>query len=78
MTSALATTFILAGISALILGVGRFVRPLAKPFAIAGLVWLAAALPVMFFLNLNSRYVLLFYLLSAAVGLILHFGGKPA
>ena len=78
MSSALVTTFILAAVSAVILGLGRFVRPLGRICGVAGLVWLAAALPVMFFLNLDAQHVLLFYLLSAAVGLIFHLGGKPA
>ena len=78
MSSALATTLILSAISAVILALGRFVRPLSRVCGLAGLVWLAAALPVMFFLNLDAEHVLLFYLISAAIGLILHFGGKPA
>lgn len=76
--SAFETTLILSAVSAVILGLGRFVRPLTRICGVAGLVWLAAALPVMFFLNLDSQHVLLFYLISAAVGLIFHFGGKPA
>lgn len=77
MSSALATTLILSAVSAVILGLGRFIRPLGRLCSVAGLIWLAAALPVMFFLDLEARYVLLFYLISAAVGLIFQFGGKP-
>lgn len=73
-----AITLILAAVSAVLVGLGRFVRPLARICGIACLVWLAAALPVMLFLDLDSQHVLLFYLISAAAGLILHFGGKPA
>lgn len=76
--SAITITLILSAVSAVILGLGRFVRPLTRICGAAGIVWLAAALPVMLFLNLDSRHVLLFYLISAAVGLIFHFGGKPA
>ena len=77
MSGALTTTLILFAVSAAILGLGRFVRPLGRVCGVLGLVWLAAALPVMFFLNLDARHVLLFYLLSAAIGLIFHIGGKP-
>lgn len=77
MSTALAATLILSAVSAVLLGLGRFVRPLGRILSAIGLVWLAAALPVMFFLDLEARYVLLFYLISAAVGLIVHFGGKP-
>ena len=78
MSSARVTTFSLAAVAAVILGLGRFVRPLGRICGVVGLVWLAAALPVMFFLNLDSQHVLLFYLLSAAVGLVFHMGGRPA
>ena len=78
MSSALAYTLILSAVSAVLVGLGRFVRPLTRICGVLCLVWLAAALPVMFFLNLDSQHVLLFYLLSAAMGLIIHFGGKPA
>ena len=78
MSTALIYTLILSAVSALIIGLGRFVRPLARICGIVCLVWLAAALPLMFFLNLNSQHVLLFYLISSALGLIFHFGGRPA
>ena len=78
MSGALTTTLVLFAVSALILGLGRFVRPLGRVCGILGLVWMAAALPLMFFLNLDSQHVLLFYLLSAAIGLIFHMGGRPA
>ena len=77
MASSLATTLILCAVSVVLLALGRFVRPISRVCGIVGLVWLAAALPVMLFASLDLQYVLLFYLISAAAGLILHFGGKP-
>ena len=77
MTATLTTTLILAAVSGVLQALGIFVRPLARIASILLLVWLAAALPLMFFLNVASQYVLLFYLLSAVLGLILQLGGKP-
>ena len=78
MSTALTTTLILSAVSGVLLGLGSFVRPLTRVCGILCLVWLAAALPIMFFMNLSAQYVLLFYLLSAVLGLIFSFGGKPA
>lgn len=78
MSTALLTTLILAAVSGLLTGLGCFVRPLCRVCGVLLIVWLAAALPVMFFLNLAAPYVLLFYLISAVLGLIFHLGGKPA
>lgn len=77
MSSALSSTLMLSAVSVLLFGLGRFIRPLTRFCGAACLVWLAAALPVMFFMNIDARHVLLFYLISAAAGLISHFGGKP-
>lgn len=75
--SAFVTTLILSAVSGLLTGLGCFVRPLGRVCAVLCLVWLAAALPVMFFLNLASEYVLMFYLISGALGLIFLYGGRP-
>lgn len=76
--SPLLTTFILTAVSALLLALNRFVRPLGRVCGVLCVLWIAAALPVMFFLNLGWEYVMLFYLLSALIGLILIYGGKRA
>ena len=77
MSTALSTTLILAAVSGLLEALGVFVRPLRRICGVVLIVWLAAALPILFFRNVPSNNVLLFYLLSAAIGLICHFGGKP-
>ena len=74
----LTIVLIMSGVSLVILALGRFVRPLTRICGAACLVWLAAALPILFFTDVDSQHVLLFYLISAALGLIIHFGGKPA
>lgn len=76
--SDLSIVLIMSGVSLAIFALGRFVRPLTRPCGVLGLVWLAAALPIMLFADVDSRHVLLYYLISAAIGLIIHFGGKPA
>ena len=76
--SPLLTTIILAAVSVLLQALGVFLAPLRKLAGILLLLWLAAALPLQFFLNLPSMNVLLFYLLSAVLGLILHRGGNKA
>lgn len=78
MSSSLLTTLLLAAVSGVLTGLGCLVRPLGRVCAILCLVWLAAALPVMFFLNLAADYVLMFYLISGAFGLIFLYGGRPA
>ena len=76
--SPLLTTIVLAAVSGVLQALGIFVTPLRKTAGILLLLWLAAALPLQFFLNLPSMNVLLFYLLSAVLGLILHRGGRKA
>lgn len=71
-------TLILSAVSALLLALGRFVRPLGRVCGVLSLVWIAAALPVLYFLNIGWEYVLLFYLVSGTLGLIFLYGGKPA
>ena len=74
--SDLSIVLIMTGISLLLFLSGRFIRALTKACGLLCLAWLAAALPTMFFLDIDARHVLLFYLLSAAAGLISHFGGR--
>ncbi len=75
--SPVATFLILCGVSAALLAAASF---LPRPWALAGavllLVWLAAALPVMYFCMLGEKYVLLFYLISGACGLLFRLGGE--
>lgn len=78
MSSSLLTTLLLAAVSGVLTGLGCFVRPLGRICAVLCFVWLAAALPIMFFLSLAAEYVLIFYLISSALGLIFLFGGRPA
>lgn len=77
MSTALTTTLLLAAVSGALQALGVFVRPLRRVCGVLLLVWLAAALPILFFQNIPAENVLLFYLLSAALGLICSFGGKP-
>ncbi len=77
MSNAMITTLILSAVSAVLTGLGCFVRPLGRVCAVLCLFWLAAALPLMLVLNLSSEYVLLFYVLSGALGLIFLYGGRP-
>ena len=76
MATELITTLILAGISAVLQALGCFVPSLRKAAGILLLVWLAAALPVLYFRGVSAEGVLLFYILSALFGLIFSFGGK--
>lgn len=75
--STLSTTLILCAVSGLLLGLGC-VRPLRRVCGILCLVWMAAALPILFFRNVPSDQVLLFYMLSAVLGLLFNIGGRPA
>ncbi len=70
------TLLILCAVSAVLLALGCFAPRTGKLFSALCIVWLAAALPLLFFLNLTARYVLLFYLISGALGLIFLYGGK--
>lgn len=76
MASELITTLILAGISAVLQALGYFVPFLRKAAGVLLLVWMAAALPVLYFRGLSAESVLLFYILSALFGLVFSFGGK--
>ena len=76
--SPLITTLILSCVSGVLLALGYFVRPLRRAAEVLILLWMAAALPILFFANIPSQDVLLFYLLSAVLGLIFSFGGKKA
>lgn len=78
MSHSLLLTLLLSAVSGVLTALGCFVRPLGRLCAVLCLVWLAAALPVMFFLKLAFEYVLLFYLISSALGLIFLLGGRPA
>lgn len=71
-------TMILSAVSGLLLALGRFVRPLGRVCGVLSFLWLGAVLPILFFLNIGWEYVLLFYLISATLGLIFLYGGKPA
>ena len=75
--STLATTLIMSAVSGLLLGLGC-IRPLQKICGALCFLWLIAALPILYFSNVPSLQVLLFYLLSALVGLIVNFGGTRA
>ncbi len=76
MSKELVTTLILSGVSGVLQGLGYLIRPLRRTVGALLLVWLAAALPILFFLNIPSQDVLLFCLLSAVFGLIFSFGGR--
>ena len=75
--STLSTTLILSAVSGLLLGLGCL-RPLRRVCGVLLLGWLAAALPILYFLNVPADQVLLFYILSAILGLLFNMGGKPA
>ncbi len=77
MSTALSTTILLAAVSGVLQALGVFVRPLRRVCGVLTLLWLAAALPVLFFRNIPAQNVLLFYILSAVFGLICHYGGRP-
>ena len=78
MSTELITTLILAGISAVLQALGYFVPSLRKAAGVVLLVWMAAALPILYFRCIPADGVLLFYILSALFGLIFSFGGKKA
>lgn len=70
------TFLILCAVSAALMSGATFLpRPWATVCAVAMLLWLAAALPLLYFTMLGEQYVLLFYLVSGAVGLLLWLGG---
>ena len=77
MLSSFTTTLIMAAVSGVLMGLGVFIRPLRRFFGVLTLLWMAAALPILFFRNIPSQNVLLFYTLSAVLCMICHFGGKP-
>jgi len=72
------TTLILCAVSGLLLALSRYVRFLGRVCGVLSMIWLAAVLPVLFFLNIGWEYVLLFYLVSGMLGLIFLYGGKQA
>ena len=72
------TMLILCAVSAVLLALGCFVPGLGKVCGALCVLWLAGALPLLFFLNLSARHALLFYLISGALGLIFLYGGKKA
>ena len=72
------TLLILCAVSAVLLALGCFVPGLGKVCGVLCVFWLAAALPLLFFLELSARHALLFYLISGALGLIFLHGGKKA
>ncbi len=76
--SALTIMIILCAVSAALMALGCFVRPLGRVCGVLTFLWLIAALPIMFFLNVSWDYVFLFYLISSAFALIFHYGGRPA
>ena len=78
MSSPFLTTLLLAAVSAALMGLGCLVRPLKRVCGVLCIVWFAAALPLLFFLNVPSQLVLLFYLISAAAGLLFNIGGRRA
>lgn len=69
------TLLILCAVSGVLLALAVFAPP-GRLWGALSLLWLAVALPVLFFMNLAWRYVLLFYLISGMLGLIFLFGGK--
>ena len=75
--SPLLITAILCAVSGLLMALARYAPRLGRIGSAACLLWLAVALPVLFFLNLGWEYVLLFYLASGTLGLIFLYGGKP-
>jgi hypothetical protein len=70
-------TLVFSAVSAVLMALGCFVKPLGRVCGVLGLLWLAAVLPLMFFLDVGWQYVTLFYLISAAVCLLINYGGKP-
>lgn len=76
--SDLSIVLIMSGVSLILFLAGRLIRPITKAVGLLCLFWLAATLPILFFLDVDPRHVLLFYLLSAAIGLISHYGGRKA
>ncbi|MCD7770000.1 MAG: hypothetical protein LUH36_07805 [Oscillospiraceae bacterium] len=76
MTSSDYIFLVLCGISAALMALAVFARPIAKPCTVLCLLWMGAALPVMFFMTYAWRYVLLFYLISSAFSLLFLFGGR--
>jgi hypothetical protein len=75
--SELSYTLVFSAVSAALMALGCFVKPLGRVCGVLVLLWLAAVLPLLFFLNVSWQYVMLFYLISAAVCLVLNYGGKP-
>ncbi len=67
---------ILCGISAALLAQCYFSRWWSNLGTYVCLVWLAAALPIMYFSDMDRELILLFYLISGAIGLIYQAGGK--
>lgn len=67
---------ILCAVSAALLAQCFFSRWWSNLGTYICLVWLAAALPIMYFADMSRNHILLFYLVSGAVGLAYHLGGE--
>ena len=77
MSNAFTTTLLLAAVSCIIQGLGYLIPRLTRVCGVICLIWLAVSLPLMFFLDISSEYVMLFYLLSALAGLAFNVRGRP-
>lgn len=69
------TLLILCAVSALLLALAFF-SPWHKQATGLCLLWLAASLPIMYFSDFSRNFILLFYLISAAAGLVYLAGGE--
>ena len=69
------TLLILCAISGVLLALAVFAPP-GRLWSALSLLWLAGALPALFFLGMDWRHVLLFYLISGGLGLLFLMGGK--
>ena len=67
--SSIVIVIICAAVSAGLTAIGTFVPGLQRIGGIVGFLWLAAALPILYFNNVSWQYVLVFYLLAAVINM---------
>ncbi len=70
------TLALLCAVSAALLALSYFSRWWSNLGSYLLLIWMALSLPIMYFADLDRELILLFYMISAAVGLGIQAGGE--
>ncbi len=70
------TLILLCAVSGALLALSYFSRWWSNLGSYLLLIWMALALPIMYFIDLDRDFILLFYMISAAFGLGIQAGGE--